>query len=77
MIELQEQTKERLKTVMNEEPRWITDSNIFQLVTDFVNAMILASNVLEARENLTKNRHILEKMIICIFENGGTENEVL
>ena len=56
---------------MSEVPRWISDSNIFQFVTDFINAMILASDVLEARENFTKNRQILEQMIICIFENGA------
>lgn len=74
MIELQEQTKERFKILIKEEPKWIIDSNIFQLVTDFANAMILASNILDARENFTKNRHILEKMIICMFENGEIEN---
>lgn len=71
MTELQEQTKKRFKIVMSEVPRWISDSNIFQFVTDFINAMILASDVLEARENFTKNRQILEQMIICIFENGA------
>ncbi|MSR94194.1 TetR/AcrR family transcriptional regulator [Clostridiaceae bacterium 68-1-5] len=71
MTELQEQTKKRFKIVMSEVPRWISDSNSFQFVTDFINAMILASDVLEARENFTKNRQILEQMIICIFENGA------
>lgn len=71
MTELQEQTKKRFKIVMSKVPRWISDSNSFQFVTDFINAMILASDVLEARENFTKNRQILEQMIICIFENGA------
>lgn len=70
MVELQEQTKERLKISMNEELKWINEANIFQLVTDFTNAMIIAADVLDARENFVKNRKILEKMIICIFENG-------
>ncbi|EGY80753.1 TetR/AcrR family transcriptional regulator [Peptoniphilus indolicus] len=70
MVELQEQTKERLKISMNEELKWINEANIFQLVTDFTNAMIIAADVLDARENFAKNRKILEKMIICIFENG-------
>ena len=50
MVELQEQTKERLKISMNEELKWINEANIFQLVTDFTNAMIIAADVLDARE---------------------------
>ena len=45
MVELQEQTKERLKISMNEELKWINEANIFQLVTDFTNAMIIAADV--------------------------------
>lgn len=69
MLELQERTKKKLKTFTDEEPEWLEDANIFQFVTDFLNAMILASDVLNARETFTKNRHLLEKMIICLFEN--------
>ncbi|GET75442.1 hypothetical protein KNZ06_18970 [Streptococcus dysgalactiae subsp. equisimilis] len=39
--------------------------------------MILGSDVLEARENFKKNRKILEKMFICILENGEGYNKVL
>lgn len=78
MIELQEQTKERFKVIMNQAPTWISDSDIFQFITNFINAMILASDVLEARENFKKNRHFLEQMLIYIFENGKeSKNEGL
>ncbi|WP_159564203.1 TetR/AcrR family transcriptional regulator [Streptococcus halichoeri] len=73
MIELQEHTKESFKTVMSEVPRWISDSDRFQLVTDFINAIILASDVLEARENFKQNRNLLEKMLIYIFTQGEEE----
>ena len=70
MLELQEQTKERFKTVMNDVPAWLSDSNIFQFVTDFINSLIIASDILEARENFKNNRHILEKMLMYIFDQG-------
>lgn len=70
MIQLQEQAKESFKILMSQTPRWISDADNFQFITDFINAMILGSDVLEARENFAKNRHILEKVLICIFENA-------
>lgn len=69
MTDLQEQTREKLKMFTNEVPVWISDPDIFQLLTDFVNAMILASDVLEARENFAKNRHLLEQMVMYIFDS--------
>lgn len=70
MIQLQDQAKESFKILMSQTPRWISDADNFQFITDFINAMILGSDVLEARENFAKNRHILEKVLICIFENA-------
>lgn len=70
MVELQEQTKERFKVIFGDSSKWLFNPDMFQLVTDFINAMILGSNVLEARENFKENRNLLEKMLICIFENG-------
>lgn len=70
MTELQEQTKENIKMVMSGASGWISDSNIFQFITHFINAIILASDALEAREIFTKNRHILEQMVVCIIENA-------
>lgn len=70
MIQLQEQAKESFKILMSQTPRWISDADSFQFITNFINAMILGSDVLEARENFAKNRHILEKVLICIFENA-------
>lgn len=69
-VELQEQAKESLKKIFGDTSNWLINCDTFQLITDFINAMILGSDVLEARENFIKNRKILEKMFICIFENG-------
>ena len=55
---------------MNDVPGWLSDSNIFQFVTDFINSLIIASDILEARENFKNNRHILEKMLMYIFDQG-------
>lgn len=78
MKELQEQTKERFKVIFGDSRNWLFNLDMFQFVTDFINAMILASNVLEARENFKKNRHLLEQMLILMLKNGKeTKNEGL
>ena len=75
MEELQEQTKERFKNIIRDTPGWIFNPEIFQFTTDFINGMILAADVLEARENFKKNRHILEKMFIYIFKQGSEDSD--
>lgn len=67
MIELQEQTKQSLKTIMKDVPEWLFNPNGFQFISDFINTLLLASNVLDARENFKKNRRLLEEMFIYIF----------
>ena len=74
MVELQEHTKEKFKTVMSEVQGWLCDSNLFQLIS----ALIIASNVLEARESFKKNRHILKKCLsICLNRERGYQDESL
>lgn len=73
MIELQEYTKERFKAFMSDVPKWTFDSNKFQLITNFINSIILASDILEARESFKQNRKLLEKMLMCIFTQGEEE----
>lgn len=70
MVELQEQTKESFKMIFDDVPPWIYNQDTFQFITDFMNAIIVASDILGARENFRKNKKLLEKMIILIFENG-------
>lgn len=70
MVELQEQTKKSFNTMLDDIPNWLFNENIFQFITDFINAIIIASNTLEARENFVKNRNMLEQMIIYIFNQG-------
>ena len=68
MEELQEQTKERFKEIWSNDSGWLFDPQIFQFVTDFMNALILASDVLDARENFKKNRQHLEAIFTYLFE---------
>ncbi|CAM3060499.1 TetR/AcrR family transcriptional regulator [Streptobacillus ratti] len=68
MIELQERTKESLKTIFDDDSDMLFEPNSFLFVNDFINALIVASDILEARENFKKNRDLLEKMFIYILE---------
>ncbi|WP_064615500.1 TetR/AcrR family transcriptional regulator [Streptobacillus moniliformis] len=75
MDELQERTKEKLNTIFNNDFNWIYDSDTFLFINDFINTLILASDILDVRENFKKNRHLLEKMFIYILErdeNNGS-----
>ncbi|ACZ01147.1 TetR/AcrR family transcriptional regulator [Streptobacillus moniliformis] len=75
MDELQERTKEKLNTIFNNDSNWIYDSDTFLFINDFINTLILASDILDVRENFKKNRHLLEKMFIYILErdeNNGS-----
>ena len=75
MEELQEQTKERFNEVMSDDSGWLFDLENFQFITDLINAFILASDILEARENFKKNRHYLELMFIYVFEQMKGESD--
>lgn len=68
MLELQEQTKESFKAMTDDYPKWISDIEIFQFITHFINAMIIAANILEAKECFNKNRKLIENMFISIME---------
>jgi len=70
MFELQEETKEKFKTITSGESGWLFDESLFQVLTDFINAMIVASDILDARECFKQNRQIIEQMIILIFSKG-------
>ena len=75
MTELQNHTKQRLEKILSEIPNWISNSEKFQLVTDFMNAIIIASNILGARETFKQNRNILESLLINIFTQGEEEEK--
>lgn len=66
--ELKKQSLESLKTIMDNPPKPLLKQASYDMLTDFLNGMILASNVLNARENFSKNRILLEKMFVLIFE---------
>lgn len=75
MDELQEKTKEKFKVLLNDVPDWIANQNIFQFITDFMNALIIASDILDARQCFEKNREILEQIFILIFNNSKGVND--
>ena len=70
MHDLQEQTNDSLNKLVSEGSGWLFDTDLFDILTDIINALILASNVLGARENFKKNRQLLERMFVKVFEQG-------
>ena len=70
MLDLQAETMDSFKGVFEDDSKWLFNPSVFQVVTDYMNALILASNILEARENFKKNRRYLEDMMVYLFEQG-------
>ena len=70
MLDLQAETMDSFKGVFEDDSEWLFNPNIAQFITDYMNALILASNILEARENFKKNRRYLEDMMVYLFEQG-------
>lgn len=70
MHDLQTETMESFKRVFKNDWEWLYSSNEVHFFTDYMNALILASNILEARENFKKNRRYLEDMIVYLFKQG-------
>ena len=70
MLDLQAETMDSFKGVFEDDSKWLFNPSVFQFATDYMNALILASNILEARENFKKNRRYLEDMMVYLFEQG-------
>ena len=70
MLDLQAETMDSFKGVFEDDSKWLFNPSVFQFITDYINALILASNVLDARENFKKNRRYLEDMMVYLFEKG-------
>lgn len=70
MLDLQAETMNSFKGVFEDDSKWLFNPSVFQFITDYMNALILASNILEARENFKKNRRYLEDMMVYLFEQG-------
>lgn len=68
MDELQQKTKEKFSEMQDGSYDFSFLDGAFRFLTDFINAMIMASDILEARESFIKNRKIIEKMFLLIFE---------
>lgn len=73
MDELQKKTQEKFHEIQDVSHDFSFLDGDFRFLTDFINAMIMASDVLGARENFIKNRKIIEKMFLLIFEEKGKE----
>lgn len=70
MLDLQAETMDSFKGVFEDDSKWLFNPSVFQFITDYMNALILASNILEVRENFKKNRRYLEDMMVYLFEQG-------
>lgn len=67
---LKEQTREDMMQVIKPLPAAFLHTASFELLTHFINAMILASDVLDARESFRNNRALLEEMLILLLKQG-------
>ena len=70
MDELQELTRQSFEKMIVNKPNWLIDIDKFQLLTDFTNAMIIASDVLEARERFVQNKQLLKNLVLLILKDG-------
>lgn len=68
--ELKKQTIDSARSIMKNIPNSLIMEDSFNMITDFINAMILAADVLDARESFGKNRAILKEMLILLFKQG-------
>lgn len=68
MTDLQEMTMERFQKVMPNATDWVFDQRLVSFTVDFVNALTLAVNILDARDSFHKNRAMIEQMLLLIFE---------
>ncbi|MGX7107963.1 TetR/AcrR family transcriptional regulator [Facklamia miroungae] len=71
---LKEQSRQEFLILENKNQQYLMDDNMYDLVTNFINSMIIGAEILDARENLKINRNILERMAIILIEEGGNKN---
>lgn len=70
MVELKEENKIQLKQVLGCESEYLFDNDTYDFLTDFMNAMIMAAEILDARGNFKKNRLTMERMVLLILGMG-------
>ena len=66
--ELKQQTLENLEAFLKDTPYFLTVRESYDMLTDFLNGMVLASNVLDARENFEQHRKKIESMVIWLLK---------
>lgn len=75
MQPLQRETQEELQKLFHTSPTYLRDNDIFQFITHFINSLIIAADILEARECLAKNRRILEELFLQVFAHVKGEEK--
>ena len=64
---LKEETIKETKIIMEDVLKAFLNRQSMDFITNFLNGMILASDVLDARENFKENRDILEKIVAMLL----------
>lgn len=70
MVDLQDKARHSFEEIMISNPICNIDKNCFQFLTDFINSMIMGSNILNARGCFSRNGEVIKEMIILILEKG-------
>lgn len=72
--ELKEKTVEKYSDISEMSNNVFSSKNL-DFATDFFNAIILSSEILDARENFRANKHILESMVVVLLQKIKEEND--
>lgn len=67
--DLKMQANNRFKLMDTSISGSLLNKSTFDLCTNLINAIILASDILGARDNFRENRYLFEEMLISIFKN--------
>lgn len=71
MKELEQINLIMLNAIFGEEFNYWEDEKLYRFLTDFVNALILACQVLGARASFTENKEAVKKMIMLLLKKEG------
>ncbi len=66
--DLKKQTLAEFSNILKDDFNVFPDMATFDFMTDFMNAIILASDVLDARESFATNRQLLEEMTVFVLK---------
>ena len=66
--DLKKKTLAEFSNILKDDFNVFPDMATFDFMTDFMNAIILASDVLDARESFATNRQLLEEMTVFVLK---------